>query len=187
MAAYVLTLGTHTDVVRLRRMESRVRKIKDPLKFLEAFLFMKTAALYCLFKYDGVVGPLVRFCSQDEKLKYQDQIPILRERLKNPTLTLVQRVATVHLLESYTIWTPRLVKTLPGISRNDPATAKWREDVLCRDKRQCVMCASTDRVQAHHIEPWASNPDKRVILENGITLCFNCHMLTHHPLFAEAL
>lgn len=65
--------------------------------------------------------------------------------------------------------------------RNNPratdAYDKFRKEVLKRDKRKCQMpgCDSTRRLQVHHIVKYANNGYGRLLVSNGITLCFNCH------------
>ena len=54
---------------------------------------------------------------------------------------------------------------------------EWRHAVLERDHRTCQMCGETDAImQAHHIVPYCDHPEVAYELENGITLCKQCHM-----------
>lgn len=55
----------------------------------------------------------------------------------------------------------------------------WRMAVFTRDFFRCVDCNSPKDIQAHHIEHWAKNPDKRFDIANGETLCFACHSNRH--------
>ena len=57
--------------------------------------------------------------------------------------------------------------------------AKWREAVFKRDKYRCVECGKTGRLNAHHIESWADYPAMRFDVNNGITLCVDCHAKKH--------
>lgn len=65
------------------------------------------------------------------------------------------------------------------LGRRDPAVARWRAAVLKRDGYTCQSCGSVNDLHAHHIEHWADAPSKRVVLENGITLCRDCHVEVH--------
>lgn len=58
-----------------------------------------------------------------------------------------------------------------------PIYKQWRKDVLKRDGRTCQMpdCGAKKRLQVHHIHKWASSPVLRYTIDNGITLCYNCH------------
>lgn len=66
------------------------------------------------------------------------------------------------------------------------ARSFWKEltrIVYERDKYQCVRCSSphtnNNRLHAHHIQPWAGNPDSRFDLRNIVTLCQTCHQWVH--------
>ena len=55
----------------------------------------------------------------------------------------------------------------------------WRESVFKRDDWTCQSCQSRGKkLQAHHIKPFALNPEIRLDINNGITLCKECHKLT---------
>ncbi len=58
----------------------------------------------------------------------------------------------------------------------------WRKRVLTRDHFTCTVCGNAGRevkLEAHHIKPWFDFPAKRFMLDNGITLCFDCHNSKH--------
>lgn len=55
----------------------------------------------------------------------------------------------------------------------------WRRAVLTRDGHSCMACGSLDDIQAHHIQPWATAPDLRFDVANGIALCAPCHREVH--------
>lgn len=63
--------------------------------------------------------------------------------------------------------------------RNDSSYKEWRMSVYKRDNFICRMknqdCSG--RIIAHHILGWASYPELRYEVNNGITLCQD-----HHPL-----
>lgn len=54
----------------------------------------------------------------------------------------------------------------------------WRVAVIRRDKT-CVCCGSHKNRQAHHLEDGSHNPDLRFDVDNGVTLCYKCHMALH--------
>ncbi|WP_420030655.1 HNH endonuclease [Pseudomonas oryzihabitans] len=55
----------------------------------------------------------------------------------------------------------------------------WSRFIKARDGHQCVVCFSTDRVQAHHIFRKSLYPHGWFQPGNGITLCHECHELQH--------
>lgn len=72
--------------------------------------------------------------------------------------------------------------------------ALWRKRVLERDNYTCqrcglhlpkdgnldAYCITETLVEAHHIEPVACAPAMAADIDNGITLCINCHNDVHH-------
>jgi 5-methylcytosine-specific restriction endonuclease McrA len=60
---------------------------------------------------------------------------------------------------------------------DDPIYKDWRLSVYKRDKFTCQMpgCKSKRQIQAHHIRKWSTASALRYDLDNGITLCRQCH------------
>jgi 5-methylcytosine-specific restriction endonuclease McrA len=65
------------------------------------------------------------------------------------------------------------------MSRNyqDPLYKKWRQQIYKRDNFTCQWphCGKTKKLNAHHIQRWADFPGLRYHINNGITLCRDCH------------
>jgi hypothetical protein len=60
------------------------------------------------------------------------------------------------------------------------AQRTWAQRVISRDNAMCRHCGvSGVELHAHHIRPYKNNPDKRWDLENGLTLCHQCHWRVH--------
>lgn len=60
----------------------------------------------------------------------------------------------------------------------------WRKSVFERDSHACVWCGSTENIEADHIKSFASFPELRFEIDNGRTLCHDCHTKTDnygHP------
>lgn len=58
-----------------------------------------------------------------------------------------------------------------------------------RDYYRCRRCGKQDAEnnQAHHVAPRSRRPDLKSDLNNGITVCPDCHTWIHlHPIEAEA-
>lgn len=73
----------------------------------------------------------------------------------------------------------------------DPAYISWRNAVLARDEYQCQrcgrQCAKHERgLAAHHIKAYATHPQLRLDVSNGMTLCRDCHMTIHNKKLAPA-
>ena len=57
---------------------------------------------------------------------------------------------------------------------------QWRLGVYERDNYTCVECGKRGlELNAHHIKQWAHYKGLRFSLENGITLCVDCHKKKH--------
>lgn len=66
-----------------------------------------------------------------------------------------------------------------GSQRNMPEYIKWRTAVFQRDKYTCQGCGAKGQIQAHHKKAWSSYPELRFDIDNGITLCPDCHSAEH--------
>jgi len=70
----------------------------------------------------------------------------------------------------------------------DPRYIAWRSAVLERDLYRCQKCGRQCKkyergLAAHHVKSYAAHPDLRYDVDNGVTLCRECHMALHgHPL-----
>ena len=63
--------------------------------------------------------------------------------------------------------------------RRTAAYKNWRTSVFTRDNHICQDCGIRGgNLQAHHIKPWNEYPELRFQLDNGKTLCIDCHKQT---------
>jgi hypothetical protein len=57
---------------------------------------------------------------------------------------------------------------------------EWRANVFERDGFKCQICGQVGGVlNAHHIKEFSKYPDLRYEVNNGITLCEDCHKNLH--------
>lgn len=68
--------------------------------------------------------------------------------------------------------------------RNSYLVANWRKEVFKRDNYTCQICLKPSSklprssLTADHIQPWSLFPELRFDLDNGRTLCLDCHRKT---------
>lgn len=89
-----------------------------------------------------------------------------------------------HRGENSPVWKGDLATTVRD-GRELPEYRDWRKAVFDRDLYTCQCCGARNgygkyiRLESHHIKNWKDNPEYRYDVDNGITLCMNCHLLFH--------
>ena len=64
--------------------------------------------------------------------------------------------------------------------RNSQEMTNWRISVFTRDDYTCLVCGKRGcELQAHHIVPFAVDESLRFDINNGQTLCKQCHRAVH--------
>jgi len=65
--------------------------------------------------------------------------------------------------------------------RNDIRYEEWRESIFKRDDYTCQKCKRKGYIlHPHHIKNFAQHKKDRFNVNNGITLCKECHYLFHN-------
>lgn len=63
--------------------------------------------------------------------------------------------------------------------RGSLESKQWRKDVFNRDHYQCICCGSKQFISAHHKNSFEWCIDQRFNINNGVTLCEDCHLDFH--------
>ena len=84
-------------------------------------------------------------------------------------------------------WSTKLLKNQAkdfnlSIMEYKMALMAWSKAIRKRDV-VCQVCGTSKTLQAHHIIHRSKNPKLSFILNNGITLCRNCHYEAHDKNF----
>ena len=68
------------------------------------------------------------------------------------------------------------------MNRNDdPDFVRWARAVKIRDNCTCQVCdARGTQLESHHKNAWNAYPEERYSLDNGVTLCKQCHNRFHN-------
>lgn len=150
--------------------------------------FEKLSALASLAKHVGLIAPCKSLALSEavleERLAYygSDIVDACISVMLDDDADPVRRAACGILLECFVpgwrdIADPRLVGML--VERDDREVHLWRRSVLKRDGFKCQECGATNNLHAHHIVRWVDAPMLRVFVENGVTLCEQCHVGIH--------
>ncbi len=60
-------------------------------------------------------------------------------------------------------------------------TTKWKTEVKNRDNHICQCCGDYDGdIVVHHLNNYSDYPEQRTDLDNGVTLCVDCHNKFHN-------
>lgn len=64
--------------------------------------------------------------------------------------------------------------------RNSLEYREWRTAVFERDHYRCQVCGRIGgTLNAHHIKRFSDHPESRFDVDNGVTLCKECHLMAH--------
>lgn len=80
----------------------------------------------------------------------------------------------------------------PWLRFKNPQYILWRSAVLERDNYTCQDCGRQCKkyekgLAAHHIKSYAKHPELRYDVNNGLTLCRECHMRLHGKTFERQI
>ena len=122
--------------------------------------------------HKGMKKPWAGKCKESEEHKRKISESNFRRYKNNPTLK--KQIGDKMRGEKSYRWKG-------GVKRNlsNNKYKKWRLAVFIRDNFTCLNCGKVGGyLEAHHIKSWAKYPKLRYAINNGATLCRDCHDLT---------
>ena len=76
-------------------------------------------------------------------------------------------------------YNPNLTQEERELRRNIDGYVEWRNEVFKRDNWTCQCCGAKGDINAHHINSYNWDKEHRVDIDNGVTLCEDCHREFH--------
>jgi hypothetical protein len=152
-------------------------------KFIKSFWLMKLAALRKIAEF---------YFTNDKPTITQveyEYAKLFMGVIVNPETGQIQKAAAACGLDMILPgWRETVPKRILGpiVERDGPEIGQWRKSCLHRDNHCCVRCGSVKNLQVHHVCGWAGFPELRIEVDNGETLCGNCHS-EEHPKMSKAL
>ena len=81
--------------------------------------------------------------------------------------------------ENHPNWNPNKTKEERLLGRSLPGIAKWKKSVKNRDQYTCQKCGFKEYLCVHHKNNFNDFKEQRIDVDNGATLCVDCHHLFH--------
>lgn len=138
--------------------------------------FEKRGFLLLETNYKDNQTPMKYIClKHTDKGEQQTSLKTVMQKEKYPYVCKWCHIETVKGEKSH-LWKGGLtVKN--KIIRESFEMAQWRKSVFERDQYTCQACGDNTggNLNAHHIENFSENEEKRFDVDNGITLCEKCH------------
>jgi 5-methylcytosine-specific restriction endonuclease McrA len=76
-------------------------------------------------------------------------------------------------------WNPNLTDEERSARRRGELDLEWAKAIVRRDRYRCIVCSSNKKPQAHHLKSYTRYPELRLDMDNGVTLCRECHKKFH--------
>lgn len=95
----------------------------------------------------------------------------------------VRKIAKKLSGENSPKWDPNKTDEQRIKDRKYPEYREWRRNVYERDDYTCLSCGERGgKLNAHHIQAYAKFPELRTDVDNGVTLCYDCHKEYHQKI-----
>lgn len=153
------------------------RKYPNRKKYFKGISIRTKFCLQCNTEYTPQYQNYQRakFCSKECSAKRER--PNAKGRICSPKIIEINKQRTG---EKHPRWIKERTITIEKHRlRGTPEWSKWRESVFNRDNWTCKECSQVGgKIEPHHIVPLRLDIKKVFEINNGITLCRECHQKT---------
>ena len=117
----------------------------------------------------------IEHCKKIKKIWYKNNIKKCRKRsrehIKNhpESMLKAKKKQLIKLGKMFDMTSKEMITAL----------LSWSSVIKKLDNFRCKNCGSTHKLNAHHIQPKSEFPELSLDLDNGVTLCEDCHGETH--------
>lgn len=168
---------------RMKRANSNEKGKARDTKYKQAHRVLLSQRASSAQKDNGNYNQIRYRAEHLEEVKLKDKN---RAKLKLLTLTAIKKEELknqkAHYQRSFNK-TPRgkFLKRQRLMNKDEPKwrLLLWSDDVRQRDHYQCMNCDSLVRIEAHHVKNKAQYPELMFDLDNGVSLCYDCHRAGH--------
>jgi len=116
-------------------------------------------------------------CRQLGRIARGEVMGIMCPEIRQKSVTPESNAKKAHQGVNHPRWIQD--RSLVKVKRTIAELRWWRAAVFHRDDYTCQKCGHRGgRLNAHHIKPYATHPELRFDVSNGITLCVDCHKKT---------
>jgi hypothetical protein len=90
-----------------------------------------------------------------------------------------EKLAHGHILTLVPLLTDGRLASDSEDARKSELTQEWKIEIYKRDGYKCINGCKSKNIHAHHKQSWKLYPEKRFDVNNGETLCAECHAKKH--------
>lgn len=142
----------------------------------------KYCSRLCATQYQIKTG---NWCAKKGRPSPKKGIPSNCKPMLGRTFSLAHRIK-ISLTKTGKTCFSGFGKSRSDLFRQSKAYKEWRLSVFHRDSFKCQSCGKVgNNIEAHHIKEFSLYPELRLSLDNGITLCGECHRNIHKKINLE--
>ena len=144
--------------------------------YFQAYVFnvLREGKGYCQQRENDVFRNKITRTSEDIQneldIKYPNMFILIPETYKD-----TNSCATFINLTNNKQFSGNVSQVLTGRQIERNKELEWKVAIKERDGHACQCCQSKTKLVTHHLYAWKTYPDLRFNLDNGITLCADCH------------